>query len=145
MDSKSIVMLIRLNVFFKKLMSSPPLLLLLPQIKELEAPRVPWMGFLKRENTVRPPWFDFKVKIQICCILKKVTFVLFFIPEKNIRWQIQTHKKILFYPHIILYISVAKPKLQIHLTHIHLTSSLMWNFVKVVYWNICVEECWKSI
>ena len=48
-DSKRIVMLIRLNVFFKKLMSSPPSPppLFLPQIKELEAPRVPWAGRLK--------------------------------------------------------------------------------------------------
>ena len=43
-------MLIMLNVFFKKLMSSPPSppLFLLPQIKELEAPRVPWAGRLKK-------------------------------------------------------------------------------------------------
>ena len=45
-------MLKMLNAFFKKLMSSPPSppppLFLLPQIKELEAPRVPWAGRLKR-------------------------------------------------------------------------------------------------
>ena len=51
-DSKRIVMLIMLNVFFKKLMSSPPSPPppppLLPQIKELEAPRIPWAGRLKK-------------------------------------------------------------------------------------------------
>ena len=52
-DSKRIVMLIMLNVFFKKLMSSPPSPPpppLLPQIKELEAPRVPWAGRLKTKH-----------------------------------------------------------------------------------------------
>ena len=37
-----------INAFFKKLMSSPPPPPLLPQIKELEAPRVPWAGRLKK-------------------------------------------------------------------------------------------------
>ena len=53
-----------INAFFKKLMSSPPLLLLLPQIKELEAPRVPWAGRLKTY-----------LMFKLSCIFKETVYV----------------------------------------------------------------------